>query len=203
MIRFPLFIDLKGADVILCGAGRMLGEKLEKLVPFGPNIRVFSADEFPEYPCVETDRRPFSAADIRENTAFVISAGNSPEESKRIYDICVSIKIPVNTVDTPELCTFYFPALICRENLAVGISTGGVSPAASACLRRHIEACLPDETDRILEWSASVRTDLRASIPSPAQRREIIRSAIDSAFRLGRPLSDAELEHLIDAAMRP
>lgn len=169
MNHFPLSIDLTGRTVLLVGSGPQIRDKYEKLLPFGAELRQ-----------VET----LSEGDLSPSPAFVVAGDLEKSEAARVSALCQSKGIPVNVVDQPELCSFYFPALIARGSLTVSVSSGGKSPAAAAHLRRTIEAVLPDRTEEILDWLAS----LRGRVP-----RRVLTQAAAKAFGLGRPLSEQEL----------
>lgn len=187
MAYFPLCINLTGAQVFLLGEGTVIQEKREILRSFGANIRMFS--EEPKY-------RAFSEADLESRPALVVVADMEQEEKKRISRLCQSTGIPVNVVDAPELCSFYFPSMMTRGNLTVSVSTGGKSPGAAAWLRRHLEQHIPDQTDTILEWAGTVRQRLQTEFPE-ADRKTVLRQAIDQALSGNRILEEQELLDII------
>lgn len=166
---FPLCIDLAGKTVFLLGEGKQIRDKAEKLAPFSPRT-VFLSD--------------LTEDDLKERPSLVIVGDMERRDAERISRLCAEKGIPVNVVDVPELCTFFFPSLIRRGDLTVSVSTGGKSPAAAACLRHKIEAVLPDRTEEILNWLTLRRNILREA--------GILRGAAAAAFELGRPLTDEE-----------
>lgn len=173
MNRFPLSVDLWGKRVYLIGNGEQIRKKAEKLAPFGPVLIRGDAFGEPEAECAP---------------ALVIVGDTNRAEAERIAALCQRHRIPVNVVDEPELCSFYFPALITRGDLTVSISTGGTSPAAAGCLRQKIEELLPEETEQILGWLSEHRAALK--------ERHLLKAAAAAAFSLGRPLTAEELEKL-------
>lgn len=183
MAYFPLCINLTGADVLLLGDGTAMQEKRKLLLQFGANIRLFSE---------ELKYRAFTEADLEPRPALVVVADMPAAEKARISDLCHSKGIPVNVVDTPELCSFFFPSLVTRGNLTVAVSTGGKSPAGAAWLRRHLEKHIPDQTEAILEWVNAVRQTLRTEYPE-ADRKTILRQAIAQALSEDRILDEEEL----------
>ena len=187
MAYFPLCINLNGADVLLLGEGKAMGEKMDILLSFGANIRLFSAE--PEY-------RAFTEADLEPRPALVVVADMPLDEKKRISDLCKAKGIPVNVVDTPELCSFYFPSLVTRGDLTVAVSTGGKSPVGAAWLRRHLKKHIPDQTEAILNWVDGFRQWLRREYPE-ADRKTVLRKVIDLALSENRIPEESELQVII------
>lgn len=169
MSHFPMCIDLTGKPVLLVGSGAQCQDKYEKLLAFSPEIL-----RIPHLEEEHLDLPP----------VLVVAGDLDEEEAARVSRLCRSRGIPVNVVDRPELCSFFFPALVCRGDLTVAVSTGGRSPAAAAHLRRRIKQSLPDRTGEIIQWLS----ELRGRVPG-----SVLRSAAQTAFQLGRPLSEDEL----------
>lgn len=169
MGHFPLFLDLTDKPVLLVGRGPETDFKAAKLLPYAPHLRRLDH---------------LTAADLDPTPVLVVVGDLDWAESEVISHLCREQNIPVNVVDKTELCTFYFPALISRGPLTVGISTAGVSPAAAAILRQQYEAQLPDRTEEILQWANT----LRGRYPGP-----VIKAAVKTALEQNRPLTEAEL----------
>lgn len=169
MGHFPLFLDLTGKPVLLVGHGPETDAKLEKLLPFAPDVR-------------RLDR--LTEADLTPTPVLVVAGDLKLAELQHASRLCRDRGIPINVVDRPDLSTFYFPALISRGPLTVGISTAGVSPAAAAVLRQQLETQLPDRTEEILLWANT----LRGRIPGPA-----LKAAVARALSINRPLTEEEL----------
>ena len=56
---------------------------------------------------------------------------------------CVSWKtIPVNTSHKKELCDFYFPGILCQENLVMGFCSGGTDHRKVREIREKVEQIL-------------------------------------------------------------
>lgn len=187
MAYFPLCINLEGSNVLLLGEGKAMQEKQTILQAFGANIRLLS--EVPE-------SGAFSEADLEPRPALVVVADMPLEEKVRISGLCKARGIPVNVVDIPELCSFYFPSLMTRGELTVAVSTGGKSPGGAAWLRRYLEKHIPDQTEEILEWANTFRKRLRRDYPE-ADRRMILRRVIDLAFSENRIPEEAQLLEIV------
>ncbi len=98
MAFFPIFTDLEGKRVLLYGEGRHIREKLERLAPYGAEL--------------VRKTGPFKEEDLEPRPVFVVASGEEPEGDRELSRRCMELGIPVNVVDVPELCTFYFAALI-------------------------------------------------------------------------------------------
>lgn len=198
MAYFPLCINLTGAQVLLLGEGKLMREKMKILLSFGANIRLFSQEnsQWENHPCVYQEHRAFTEADLDPRPAMVVVADLPQEEKERISRLCQNRGIPVNVVDEPALCTFYFPALVNRGDLTVAVSSGGKSPGGTAWLRRHLEKHIPEQTEAILEWASLLRTRLRTEYPE-ADRKTILRQAMDLAFSKDRIPEEYEILSII------
>ena len=167
---FPLNIDLSGKCVLCVGTRVQIQDKIEKLHPFGARIVVLEAltkEHLDEY-----------------QPELVIAGDVEFSEAEKISFLCKERNIPVNVVDVPELCTFFFPSLITRGDLTISVSTGGRSPAVAAFVRREIEGILPDRIEEILQWLGENRSFLR--------EQGVLKEATKKAFLLNRPLTVEE-----------
>ena len=178
---FPLCIYLAGAPVLLVGSGPQIREKQEKILPFGPDLRVLDSLEEKDLEC---------------QPALVIIGDLDRRSAEQYSGLCRQRGIPVNVVDTPELCTFFFPALIQRGDLTVSISTGGKSPGFSACLRKRLETQIPQRSGEILNWLNQLRSALKPKFSKNA-RGSILRTAAEQSLSRGRPLSNEELDEIL------
>lgn len=171
MAYFPMSLDLEGRTVLLVGEGAQIADKAQKLRPFGAQLRRV---------------HPLAEEDLTADVAFVVVGDTPGAEAERISRLCTARRIPVNVVDMPALCTFTFPALICRGDLTVSVSTGGKVPGAAAYLAERIRQMLPAGTDEILTWLRQMRQKLYARYPRDTARAMLHRMTRE-AFELGRP----------------
>lgn len=186
MSYFPLCIDLTDAPVLLVGNGPQIQEKMEKLRSFHPKILRLEK---------------LAEADLAKKPAMVI-IGDLPFELAQVYSgLCRERNIPVNVVDIPSLCSFYFPALIQRGDLTLGITTGGKSPGFAARLRRKLEDQIPQHSGDILNWLQKLRPLLKARLPQEDFRR-ILGLLTEESLSRGRPLTQVESEDLISREIK-
>lgn len=200
MAYFPFFVDLADRRGLIVGGGRVALRKAEKLLPYGPALTVVAPEILPELaalPCVRPVRRVFAPGDITPDLAFVIAASDDRAWNHQIALLCRGRNIPVNAVDTPEDCSFLFPALVRSGPLSVGISTGGASPTAAIWLKEQIQALLPEGFGDILAWLAEQREPLKRRLPEEAARAAVLKALFAACLDRGRPLTEAELAEIL------
>ncbi len=162
---FPAFIDISGKEILVVGGGEVATRKVEKLLPFGGRITVVAPKitkrikELWRDGKINLRRRKFLVGDLR-NKKMVIVAVNDLRLQERIFRLCERRGILCNSVDSPEFCSFIFPALVVKGDLVIGISTSGKAPALSRRLRELFESCLPDDIDSILKTVENRRREL-------------------------------------------
>lgn len=191
---FPFFIDIKGKRIVIVGGRNVAHRKLEKLIPYEPEITVIA----PEICCdilrwegVQTVRKEFADEDI--NGAFaVIAATDDNDLNARIYTLCSEKNILINTVDDMEKCGFIFPALVHRDDITVGISTSGKSPLFAGYLRQYIEEELDDHMINALKILGNYREYVRRAFKTEAQRKEALSAVFDLCLACGEDVPDDE-----------
>ena len=204
MRYFPMFVDIKDREILICGGGSHAAEKVQRLVPFGACIRIIS-EKAPEsierQEGVRAEKRRFEENDLDSFPVFVIAAEDR-QENERIVSICRRRHVPVNAVDMQDICDFIFPAMILSGQLCIGISTGGASPAAAVELKKRIAEQIPDNMDEILDQMADIRSTVRERIPDREGQRQAFRSMVRQAFQEGRPLDERELREITESIIK-
>lgn len=198
MNHFPLCIDIKDKEVIVCGSSAQACDKIRRILPFSPHIRIIAGEINPEIEAfgINIEQKRFEESDLAGFPVFVIAA-ESFEENRRIARICRKNHIPVNAVDQPTECDFIFPSIVGRGDLCISITTGGRSPSASVLLRERIEEIIPDGIEDILLWMEETKYKLIDMGYAPKERRNILKRLVLAAFEAERPLRDEETEHII------
>jgi len=189
MALFPFFRNIKDKTVIVVGAGKEAESKCAKLEPYGARIVRMTEDEF-----LGNRGTAAQLADIIP--VCIIAAGEDREINRRIAVMCRERGILVNTVDDPEYCDFVFPSLITRGNLSVGICTGGASPSMGMLLKQKVEEQIPEHMEEILDWLQEVRPVIAEAVSDKKQRFVVFHRLSEMCMRLGRPLTEKELELL-------
>ncbi|MDR1031198.1 MAG: bifunctional precorrin-2 dehydrogenase/sirohydrochlorin ferrochelatase [Treponema sp.] len=153
MPYFPLFVDLTGKDCLIVGGGTVAARKAQSLLDFGAQLRVVAPEpsEFIKTLSLTLLARPYQGPKDLVGATLVIAATDEEELNRTVAQDAQAVGIPVNVVDDPEMCTFFFPALVHRGELVTGISTSGSCPRFSALFREHLDATLPPNLGAALE----------------------------------------------------
>lgn len=162
---FPFFVDVENQNCLVVGGGVVALRKIEKLLPFNPNITVVSPKVHKEILSIKNIniiKRKFDFNDLKEKS-FVITATDDKVLNKEIYNSCEENNIPVNTVDDKENCSFIFPALARNNGVTVAISTSGKSPLYAKYLRKKIENLIQDSesiVDNLSKYREKIKNEI-------------------------------------------
>lgn len=162
---FPFFVDVENQNCLVVGGGVVALRKIEKLLPFNPNITVVSPKVHKEILSIKNIniiKRKFDFNDLKEKS-FVITATDDKTLNKEIYNSCEENNIPVNTVDDKDNCSFIFPALARNNGVTVAISTSGKSPIYAKYLRKKIESLIQDSesiVDNLSKYREKIKNEI-------------------------------------------
>lgn len=176
MPAFPMFVDLSQKSVLVVGGGQTAVQKLRALEPFGPRLFVVAPDVDPvigRVPGVTVRNRRYSSEDL-DGMDMVIAATDDRALNERVAADAGSRHLPVNVVDDPDLCGFYFGSMITDGDLCVGISTNGASPAAARELKRRIRKALPKDAGAALAVMKVLRPLVKRMYPEQRQRSRVL-----------------------------
>lgn len=144
MTNFPMFLKLTGRQVLVVGAGKVGESKIAGLLDTGARLRVIAIDatarvrDWAREGAIQLDLRAFSPNDL-EGAFLVVVATASRGLNEQIYAAAQSRGILCNVVDVPDLCDFYYPAVVRRGDLQIAVSTAGQSPSLAQKIRLQLE----------------------------------------------------------------
>lgn len=155
MRHFPAFFDLAGRTVLVAGTTPAADQRAGLLRAAGAIVR---------------RRNSPTDADFADARLAFIATGEELVDA-RLAAAARAQGVPVNVVDRPHLCDFVVPAIVDREDVVVGISTGGGSPTLARHLRTRIESVLPSRLGALARFAASFRDRVRATVVDGPERR--------------------------------
>lgn len=141
---FPMFLKLDGRPVLVVGAGKIGEPKIAGLIESSARVRVVAVEATPNVRewaregKIELELRAFTASDLGASFLVVV-ATNSRLLNERVYTEARRRGILCNVVDVPDLCDFFYPALVRRGDLQIAVSTNGQSPSLAQKIRQQLE----------------------------------------------------------------
>ncbi len=141
---FPMFMKLEGRQCLVVGAGKVGEPKIAGLLETGARIRVVALEASPSVRewardgKIELELRAFAADDL-DGALLAVVATNSRTLNERVYQEAQRRRVLCNVVDVPDLCDFYYPAIVRRGDLQIAVSTAGQSPSLAQKIRQQLE----------------------------------------------------------------
>lgn len=184
--HFPLFLNLSGRLCTIVGGSKEVARKAALLVRMGARLRVVAPALAPAFrPWLSAGRCEhlaveFSPAHLASSALVVVDADDA--ENRAVADAARLLSVPVNVVDKPELCSFFWPAIIDRAPVIVAISTGGTAPALARKLRLELDALLPDRLGRLAALAGRFRAEIRRRLHDGETRRGFWQRAFAGRF---------------------
>ena len=202
MSLYLIALKVEGLSCLVVGGGPVAERKIAKLLECGASVTVVSPSLTPvlqglaEQNQIHFLSKGFQDEDLHE-MQLVIAATNDKTTNEQVAKAAGNRHIPVNVVDTPDLCDFYVPATVSRGEFQIGITTGGKSPLLAKQLRVALEKQFGDEYATFVEYLGRLRAHLKQYVPDRQQRMKIETSFLDSpALTLLRENKIKEVERI-------
>jgi precorrin-2 dehydrogenase/sirohydrochlorin ferrochelatase len=176
-------LDLRGRDCLVVGGGRVATEKVHGLLDCEAKVTVVAPridDGLRRLP-VQIDRRPFRRSDV-VGRFLVIAATNDRAVNMDVSSVAFERATLCNVADDPELCNFILPAIVRRDPILVGVSTGGASPALAQRIRADVDDLIRPEHAALADRLASLRPWAKRELPTYEQRRDYFQALVAEAL---------------------
>jgi len=187
---FPVFLKLETRKCLVVGAGAIGACKILGLLSTGACVYVVAPEatlrvqRWARAGRIRWLRREFKNSDL-DDCFCVVAATSSTSLHKRIFRLAQQRGVLCNIVDVPELCDFYYPAVVRRGSLQIAISTGGESPALAQRLRKQLEKQFGPEYVFWVKQLGTSRRKLNASSEDAVETKSKLHSmASENSFRL-------------------
>ena len=182
----PVYLDLRGKQVVVIGGGYVAGEKLSVLFESGARIRVVSPELSEELQHWHAEGRfewrqkcwePSDQAD-----AFVaIGATNDKTVNRAVFGEADAKGRLGNSVDDPKFCNFILSAVARSGPMQVAISSAGCSPALAQRLRKRIALeILTPELGELASFLGSWRPRVKTALPTFEAKQQFWEAVLDS-----------------------
>jgi siroheme synthase-like protein len=125
--------------------------------------------------------RPFTSSDV-VGRFLVIAATSDRTVNRLVSRVADERQTLCNVADDPELCNFILPALVRRDPIVVGVSTGGASPALAQRLRDDIGDLIGPKHIELAERLAALRPWAKSELGTYEERRDFFSRLVAEAL---------------------
>jgi precorrin-2 dehydrogenase len=197
---YPIFLKMKDRRCVVIGGGAVAERKVEALVVVGADVTVISPvitdglRDLLTQGAIRHIVREYQAGDWAGYDLVFVATDNS-EINAAVSSEARSLRIWVNSADDPDHCDFILPAVIRRGDLAVAVSTGGVSPAATRVIREELDEYFTADYASFVQIAGEVRRELREKSVSPGSGawNRALKGDFRRLIKEGRPVQAKDL----------
>ncbi|MGN0394177.1 MAG: bifunctional precorrin-2 dehydrogenase/sirohydrochlorin ferrochelatase [Coprococcus sp.] len=200
MPYFPMFVNLETKKIIVVGGGKTALRKINSLLYFGAKIAVIApriCDEIKQIRGINIHENNLTL-EVLDNADIVVAATRRPEINEKIGNYCNEKKIPVNVSDNKALSSFLFPGVVVRDDLVVGITTGGNSTNVSKQIKNMIDRMIPAEYGTLTKKMAAYTELATINIKDAALRDAALDELVKTAINNKCVLDDKKANKILD-----
>jgi len=207
MEYLPIFIQIKHRPCLVVGGGSIAARKVALLRKAQADVTVVSPELCDELQILKQEgqikhqAREFKDSDLDECVA-VIAATDQRPVNEHVSELANELRLPVNVVDNPDLCSFIMPSIIDRSPVVIAVSTGGSSPVLARLIRTRLEGSIPAAYGRLAKLVESFRDKVKAAFPDVESRRgfweKILEGSVAERIFSGH---ESEAEKLLNKAI--
>jgi precorrin-2 dehydrogenase/sirohydrochlorin ferrochelatase/precorrin-6A/cobalt-precorrin-6A reductase len=149
---FPFFTKISGKNITVVGAGKIAGRRIKTLMNFDCNVTVIAEEALSEVIQWEEEhrltlrRKRWEPEDIC-SADYVLAATNDSSINHEIYLECKNRGISINVADNKDKSDFYFPGIIRKNGVTVGVTADGKDHGLAKRATRAIAQCLETQLE--------------------------------------------------------
>lgn len=147
---FPLFVDLSEKHIVVIGAGNIASRRIKALLDFAGKITVIAPEIAEEILSVSENgnlccfQRCFEEGDLH-GADLVLAATDDAALNVTIGKLCREKKIPVNVSHDKSLCDFYFPGIVHKDDVVIGVTASGKDHSQARAITEKIRNVLDEK----------------------------------------------------------
>ena len=146
----PVALNLHKRRVLIVGGGQVAARKATACLEAGAQITVITPNLIDNFPApIEHETRLYQSGDC-DGFDLVFAATDNRAVNAQIGEDARSNKIWCNIADDPQASDFHTQSVVRRGQIAIGVSTGSLSPVLARHLRRNIEAIVGPEYEDLI-----------------------------------------------------
>jgi siroheme synthase-like protein len=173
-------LDLEGRRCLVVGGGKIAHDKLTGLVTCGALVTVVAPEALPDVQALAAEWRPrgYETSDL-EGHLIVVAATDIRELNERVSRDAEERGMLCNVADQPDLCSFILPAVHRNGPIAVGISTGGASPALAQRMRDEIAELFGEQYATLARRLRDLRPEAKERFATYEERRDYFQRLVE------------------------
>lgn len=176
MNYLPIFIDIKQKPCLVVGGGVVAYRKIGLLLQAGAEVKCVAencCDEVQQLAAkgrIDYQKKAFAKSDINAQI-LIISATNNTALNANVASLAKTANIPVNVVDSPDLCSFIMPSIVDRSPIVIAISSAGKAPILARLIRAKLESTIPNAYGKLATLAGEFRDKVKAKFSNISDRR--------------------------------
>jgi len=176
MNYLPIFIDITQKPCLVVGGGDIAYRKINLLLNANAQVSCVAqaccngVTQLAKNNTITVIEKAFEPSDIKSQV-LIVSATNDRALNAQVSDLAKNANIPVNVVDSPDLCTFIMPSIVDRSPIVIAISSAGKAPVLARLIRAKLESTIPNAYGKLAELAGSFRAQVKAKFNNIEDRR--------------------------------
>ncbi len=176
MNYLPIFIDIKQKPCLVVGGGDIAYRKISLLLKAHAQVTCVDSNACDSVKALASDnkinliKRNFETTDVDKQT-LIVSATDDTDLNKTVSKLAKESNIPVNVVDSPELCSFVMPSIVDRSPIVIAISSAGKAPVLARLIRAKLESTIPHAYGKLAQLAGDFRGQVKAKFNNIEDRR--------------------------------
>ncbi len=176
MNYLPIFIDIKHKPCLVVGGGDIALRKINLLLKADAVVTCVSKEYCDGITALVKNKqityieKAFEPTDI-DRQALIVSATDDSVLNAQVSTLAKEANIPVNVVDSPELCSFVMPSIVDRSPIVIAISSAGKAPVLARLIRAKLESTIPHAYGKLAELAGDFRDQVKAKFNKIEDRR--------------------------------
>lgn len=200
MAYFPMFIDISQKKCLIVGGGKVALRKASVMSSFGAVVYVVAPKIIKEIKDIENIKCYEMEIQLEDIGKYdiVIAATDNKTLNHNIFTVCNEKKIPINSVDNIDNCSFIFPSYIKQKDVITAFSSGGKCPVVSQYLKEEMEKIIPCCIGDITEYIGSIREEIKKLDVTKSVKKEIYKDILDLGIKVNGIPPKMEVDNIIE-----
>ena len=176
MNYLPIFIDIIKKPCLVVGGGDIAYRKITLLLKANARITCVSPRCCDGIAQLAKDNKinllikDFEPSDINTQM-LIVSATDNTALNTQVSQLAKSANIPVNVVDSPDLCSFIMPSIVDRSPIVIAISSAGKAPVLARLIRAKLESTIPNAYGKLAALAGNFRDQVKTKFNNIEDRR--------------------------------